>query len=395
MKMNFRMIRSLHVCLVMIACSLFSTSVSAQTQRQKIALFAPLYLDSAFDASGKFRFEKTGARFLTPGLDFYYGAQMALDSLSKRGAPLEVFVYDTKGRESISQQISKVEADEVNMIIAHSNSAETKALADAAEKNKVPFISATLPNDAGVHGNPYLVILNSTLQAHVEGIYRYLQKHYSLDRIVIFRKNGVQEDQIKNHFIEFGKSTVSTPLNVKFVDLGNNFTTQAIASQLDSTKKTICIVGSLDESFASRLSQTFTGLNKKYPLMVVGMPTWDNFNLGRPEYTNLEILYTTPFYYQTTAPLANQIGTRFSNEMNVKASDMFYRGYETVLRFGLLLLDAKKDVASNLSRKGNTVLTPFDIQPVFKNRDEMSLDYFENKHLYFIKVIGGVKMVMY
>jgi hypothetical protein len=81
--------------------------------------------------------------------------------------------------------------------------------------------------------------------------------------------------------------------------------------------------------------------------------------------------------------------------MNVKASDMFYRGYETVLRFGLLLLDAKKDVASNLSRKGNTVLTPFDIQPVFKNRDEMSLDYFENKHLYFIKVIGGVKMVMY
>src|SRR3954469_5132727 len=66
-------------------------------QRHKIAIFTPLYLDSAFDANGEFKYEKTGARFVHPGLDFYYGAQLALDSLQKRGAPLEVFVYDTKG----------------------------------------------------------------------------------------------------------------------------------------------------------------------------------------------------------------------------------------------------------------------------------------------------------
>jgi hypothetical protein len=74
---------------------------------------------------------------------------------------------------------------------------------------------------------------------------------------------------------------------------------------------------------------------------------------------------------------------------------MFFRGYETTLRFALLLLDTKKDIASNLTRKGYNVITQFDIQPVFKDKSSMTLDYFENKHLYFIKVFGGVKNILF
>ena len=66
-----------------------------------------------------------------------------------------------------------------------------------------------------------------------------------------------------------------------------------------------------------------------------------------------------------------------------------------MLRFALLLLDTKKDIASNLTRKGNTVFTSFDIQPVFKDRQTMALDYFENKHLYFVKVVAGAKNILH
>src|SRR5687767_11702173 len=90
-------------------------------QRHKIALFTPLYLDSAFDANGNFRYEKSGAKFTNAGLEFYYGAQMALDSLEKRGAPLEVYVYDTKGKETLGDQLAKPEIADVDLIIAQSN----------------------------------------------------------------------------------------------------------------------------------------------------------------------------------------------------------------------------------------------------------------------------------
>jgi ABC-type branched-subunit amino acid transport system substrate-binding protein len=372
---------------------LFCLAGRAQAvHHQKIAIFTPLYLDSAFDAAGNVRFDKSFPRYLTPGLEFYIGARMALDSLQKRGAPLEVFIYDTRGRNLLSQQLANPELNDVEMIIAHSNAAETKTLADVAMRKKIPFISATFPNDAGVLNNPYYVVLNSTLQTHVEGAYRLLQRYYSNYRIIVFRKPGTQEDQIKTYLSEFAKSTVATPLNLKFVDIGMDFTPRTIAAQLDSTQKTICIAGSLDEGFAGRLTQTLAALNRTYPVTVIGMPTWDNFNFSKVG--DLEIIYSSPFFYNRTNSLENALANEFNNRINNKPTDMFFRGYETTLRFALLLLDTKKDVASSLTRKGNTVITQFDIQPVFKDRSDMNLDYFENKHLYFIKLLGGVKNTM-
>ena len=391
--MTFRNKKLFAYCLLPIALCILALAANAQqVQRHKIAVFTPLFLDSAFDATGSFRYEKTGAKFTNAGLDFYVGVQSALDSLGKRDAPLEVFVYDTKGKESISQILNKAELNDVELIIAQSNAAETKMLADAALQKKVPFISATLPNDAGIVDNPYMVVLNSTLQAHVEGIYRFLQKYHTPDRIIVFTKKGAQEDLIKTAFEEFSKSTVSTKLNIKFVDVGNNFTRENIKAQVDSTKRTVVIAGSLDEAFGMRLAQTVGTFN--FPVRLIGMPTWDNFNFSKLN-NELEIIYTTPFFYNRTTTLENYLSNEFGNKMYTRPSDLFFRGYETTLRFALLLLDAKKDIASNLTRKGNIVLTNFDIQPVFKDKSEMNLDYFENRHLYFVKVFGGVKNVLY
>lgn len=371
----------------------FSITHAQESKKYKIAIFTPLYLDSVFDARGNFRYEKTGAKFVTPGLDFYYGAQMALDSLKKRGAQLEVFICDSRGKQSISYQFAKPEMRDIDMIIAQTNGAETKTLAEGSLRRKIPFISATFPNDAGVDNNPYFVILNTTLKTHIEGIYRFLQKYHSLDNIVVFRKPGTQEDLIKNYFTDFSKSTLSTRLNLNFVDIGSDYVPQTLTAHLDSTKRTVVIAGSLDEAFAMKLTQTLAGVNGRYPVRVIGMPTWENFNFNRAN--DLEIIYTSPFYYNRSSSLESSLTTEYTKTMAFKPSELFFRGYETTLHFASLLAETGSDVSSNLSRKGSVVFTPLDIQPVFKDETKMSLDYFENKHLYFIKIFGSVKNVLY
>jgi len=373
----------------------FSLSIvnAQEIKRHKIAIFTPLYLDSAFDAGGNFRYEKTGARFVNAGLDFYYGAQLAIDSLQKRGAPLEVFFCDSRSKESINNQLAKPEMTDVEMIIAQTNASETKLLAEAAFRKKIPFVSATFPNDAGVDDNPYFVILNTTLKAHTEGIYRFLQKYHNLDKIVVFRKPGTQEDLLKSYLTEITKSTVSPPLNIKFVDIKPDYVPQTLASHLDSNRRTVVIAGSLDEAFATKLTQTLSFLNNKYPVRVIGMPTWENYSFNKAH--DLEIIYTNPFNYDRSTGLVTDLTGEYSKIMAVKPSDLFFRGYETTLRFALLLLDTGIDVSSNLTRKGNTVFTQLDIQPVFKDESKMSLDYFENKHLYFVKIFGSVKNILY
>ncbi len=59
-------------------------------------VFAPLYLDSAFDATGQYRYAKSFPKFINPGLEFWEGAQLAIDSMKKEGLQLEVHVYDTR-----------------------------------------------------------------------------------------------------------------------------------------------------------------------------------------------------------------------------------------------------------------------------------------------------------
>ena len=371
-------------------------SVKAQNvSRHKVAVFAPLYLDSAFTYSGNYSFNKTFPKFLNPGLEFMQGVQLALDSLQKRGAPLEVFIYDTKSKTtSIAQQLESPELANVEMIIAQTSVAETRLLADLAMARKIPFISAALPNDAGIVGNPYLVVLNTTLLGHIEGIYKLLQRSYALDRIIVFRKSGQQEDAIKSHFTEIGKTTVGVPVAIKFVDIGADFTPQTLAAHMDSTKRTVAIAGSMDESFGTKLASALAPFSKSYPMVLLGMATWDNLNFNKSEFKGLDIIYSTPFFYNRLTPLESKLAADFEKNISSRPTDMYFRGYETMMRFALLLLDTKKDVSSNLTRKGNAIFTRFDVQPVFKDKRAMTLDYFENKNLYFVRVSGGAKRLM-
>ena len=371
---------------------LLSFGTNAQSiERQKIAIFTPLYIDSAFEGS-VYKFDKSFPKFLNPGVEFYQGVQWALDSLQKKGAPLEVFIYDSRSAKiPLAQRFTGAELKDVQMIIAHANAADVRIIATEAQRRKIPFISATFPNDAGITNNPYMVVLNSTLRTHCESIYQYLQKYHSQDRIILFRKNGSQEGLLRDYFNEAGKSSSAAPLKIELADIGNNFDAGVLASRLDSTRKTICIAGSLDENFGNNLLLHLSSIAGSYPLAIIGMPTWDAFNFTKPEYKNIEIIYTTPFNYNRSGGLSGRLNTLFEENINSRPTDMFFRGYETLLRFGLLLLDTKKDVASNLTRKGNYVFTQFDIQPVFLNKSTMTLDYFENKKLYFIRYANGIK----
>lgn len=367
-------------------------AATCMAQKHKIAIFAPLYLDSAFDGSDEYRFAKnTFPKFINPGIEFYEGAQMALDSLNKTGAQLEVFIYDTRSAtESLEHQLNKKELADAELIIAHCSSNELRLLADIALKKNIPVINATVPNDGGTGGNPYFVVLNPTLRTQCEGIYKHLQKYYSVNPIIVFRRKGTADNMVKTIFDEYAKNANGVPLKLKYVDLDENFTPSQIRSYLDTVRKTVCVAGSLDMNFGKKLSSTLATLNKDYPAMVVGMPTWDGIkDFTKPEFKGLEIVYSTPFYHAKTDKVSQQISNQFNNTMYARPSDMVYRGFEVTWKFTKLLLQYKKDFASNLGNKQNKLFTDFDIQPVINKRTSV-LDYFENKKLYFLKWEDGL-----
>ena len=369
-----------------------SLAVSRPPAKHKIAIFAPLYLDSAFDGATEYRYAKnTFPKFINPGLEFYEGAQLALDSMAKEGQELEVFVYDTRSsKETLEAQLNNPELKDVELIIAHCAGNEVWPFADAALKKNIPVINVTMPHDGGTTANPFFVVLNPTLKTQCEGIYKYIQKYYALETVIVFRKKGAMEDQIKSYFDSYGKMTMSVPLAIKWVDLPDNFTENQLATHLDSNKRAICIAGSLDINFGRQLSLQLANLSKHYPLSIMGMPTWDGIrDFSRPEFKGPEIIYSTPFYNAKTDKVSLEITNYFNTMMYSRPSDMVFRGYEVTWKFAKLLLLYGKDIASNLSNNKNNLFTSFDIQPEL-NKQTMRLDYFENKKLYFVKWQDGI-----
>lgn len=392
-----RQIISLLLTTLFISCTISLNAqvvadTSAPLKRTRVAIFAPLFLDSAFSPSGSYKLGGGFARFLMPGLEFYEGARMALDTLGKEGIPLEVFIYDTRSTTRPLQSIiSSEEMKDIALMIGSTNLPETKLLAAAALRKKIPFISATLPSDGATVNNPYFVVLNSTLRTHCEGIYKYIQKNYSSSPVVVFRQKGENDMGIRGYLQEMGKTTSSIPLKVKFVELGTNFSPDTLTSFLDSSR-TICIGASLDDNFSRKLAAALAGHNKELPGILFGMPTWDDISFKKPEFKGLEIFYTTPYYNPRTDKISQTIGANYKNLFRARPSDMVFKGYEATHRFIKLITEYKTEAASNLGVKKFKVFHDFDIQPVM-HKDTLSLDYFENRKLYFVKTLNGTLMV--
>ena len=379
--------------LIIVSGILFTNAQNNSGQvRHKIAIFAPLYLDSAFDGANEYKYTKNVfPKFINSGLEFYEGVQLALDSLNNEGARLEVFVYDTRSAtETLEQQLAKPELADVSLIIAHCSNNEVRILSETALQKKIPVINTTVPNDAGTIGNPYFILLNPTLKTQCEGIYKYVQKYYAINPVIVFRRKGTADDHIKTLFDEYSKTTLSVPLKLKYVELNDNFTATQLKTYLDSTRTTLCIAGSLDMNFGKKLASQFASIIKEYPVVVMGMPTWDGIkDFTKPEYKGLEIIYSTPFHNAKTDKVSQGISNDFNNTMYARPSDMVFRGYEVTWKFAKLLLKYGKDLSSNLGNKQENVFTDFDIQPVL-NKKTMVLDYFENKKLYFLKWQDGI-----
>jgi hypothetical protein len=121
------------------------------------------------------------------------------------------------------------------------------------------------------------------------------------------------------------------------------------------------------------------------------MPTLGNLekDFTKHEYKGVEIFYADPFYNAKTDKMSVSLINHFSTKMYARPSDMFFRGYEVMWKYGKLLSVFKSDLNSNLHNKEYKVFTDFDIQPVF-NKQTMTMEYFENKKLYFIKWLDGL-----
>jgi hypothetical protein len=355
-----------------------------------VGIFAPLYLDSVFTEAGNFRFKQGMPRFIVPGLEFVQGAELALDSLYLPNANVVLSIYDSKSsNEPIPTLVQSKKLDSLDIIIGSVKDIEYKQLADFASEKKIPFISATYPNDGGIVGNPYLVIVNPTLKAHCEAIFSYLLENHGTDKIFLLRKKGAQEDKIADYFKTINMQDGKPLLNIQVLNFdAAQQNSDFLKPKLDSNKQSVIIGGSLDEAFATSLTLACHDL-PSYHITLIGMPNWDGFKQLRSDVFGDFPVYITSYYYNdktddNSRVLLNGYMTKYKG----KPTDMAFKGYECASLFTDLLIKYSGKLIDSLNDKSFKVFCDYNFRPVMLDNYAFP-DYYENKHLYFIKIQGG------
>lgn len=386
----------LAIVLVLLCAGKMTSAQSDSTRplkTYKVGVFAPLYLDSVFTPSGNYKYRENFPKFILPGLDFIHGAQIAFDSMKCWGENFQAYLFDTKSYgEPISVLIKNKKLDSLNLIIGSVKDAEFKQLADFAALKKIPFISATLPNDGGITNNPYLVIVNSTLKAHCEAIFSYLLQKHGTDAIYLFRQKGAQEDRVAGYFKAINEPDGKPLLNIRIVNIDSNFSTAQLRSKLDSNQKNLIIGGSLDENFAVSLATACSELPSNYSAALIGMPNWYGFKglLKRDSLPDFHVYFTTPYFNSKSDSYSKMVINGYARKYKGKPTDLAFKGFECTYLFCKLLSLHPNDLMNHLNDKTFKLYTDFNFKAVYSRKDKLVPDYYENKHLYFNHIFNGV-----
>ena len=368
------------------------TNADAKIQTYRVGVFAPLYLDSVFTPTGTFRFKEGMPKFIMPAVDFVNGVQIGFDSLQLDNVNINAYIYDTRSyTEPLSALIKSKKIDNLDLIIGSVRDIDYRQLADFAFTNNIPFISATYPNDGGITANPFVVLLNSTLKAHCEAIYSYLLQNHGTDKIFLCRKKGTQEDKIAAYFKAMNEQDGKQLLSIQTLNFDSTISSNFLKSKLDSNRQTVIIGGSLDETFAMSLAGAAYSLFQQYPITLIGMPNWDAFKgfTKKDVFEDFPIYFTTPYFNTKTDSYSKILSDAYAQKLKGKPSDMAFKGFECAQLFTRLLAKYPADLINHLNDKSYKIFSDYNFRPVMLTKGVTAPDYFENKHLYFVRILNG------
>ena len=354
----------------------------------RVAIFAPLYLDSAFNGSA-LRSENSIPNFSIAGLDFIQGTQLALDTLNLEGRHVDAFFYDSKSlKQPVSWLIKNGRLNNTDLIIGSVKGREYNELAKFAATQRIPFVSATYPNDGYIRQNPFLIIVNSTLKAHCEGIFSYIMQKHGTDNIYLVKKKN--DNRIENYFREINYADGQPLLRIKTIMLDSSISPAGLKYLVDTTKPVVVIGASLDAVFSQKLADACYPIQKTNPFVFIGMPNWDGFSgwYKKDAYTDFPIRYTTPHYNEKNNAYGTYLKEKYFQLYRTNPSDMAEKGFETTLNFISILINHPNGFMENLNDTLYAPLHDFSFRPVY-HQNNLTPDYYENKHFFIMQILNG------
>lgn len=339
----------------------------------KIGLLLPFYLDENDEMV-----EKRSAlskKSIYPkskfAIEFYKGFLLGLDELNSDSVKFQVYVYDTKGKDSICTKnvLTKNECKNLDLIVGPLFHSNFILAAEFAKENHIPIVSPVKQNNKILLGNPYVFKSIPSKPSMVNLIAKLTVDSFKVDNLIAIEDNNAKEKSLidlyvnaYNYQIEQEEDTLIYA-HISKVNLTAGFS--PILSKLKIGENNVLFVPSSNSTFITNLFNFLVNtLNKSAykntTFTLIGLEEWLKYeNIDLEYFERLNVYVPVVQYINYEDSITNIVIQNFVAKNNTYPSKISFSGYDIANYFAgnlkqygsVFLLDASQEKNKNISLK--------------------------------------------
>lgn len=327
-----------------------------KNQKYKIALLIPFMLEEADSislgdpASLRLPSEYQSLDFI----QFYEGALLAIDSLSRAGMNLQVYVYDADAGDHVTKTkriLAKPEMANVDLIIGPFFAKSFELVAPFAASHSIPVINPLSQRSEILDANPYVFKVQPSAWAQYNETARYIANDFANSNVLIVRRNADENSSMAASFKTSLTNFTSGKLVIREAIYSQSFDA-GLFNNLVAGKKNVVIMLTSDKALLPALLRKLNDARGKYDITLFGLPDWEVMELDSHYLLNLDTHLFNPWFVDYSQPevkkFINEFNERYKAEPQLDA--LAYLGYDVSFYFLHNILNYGRGFSNCLSR---------------------------------------------
>jgi hypothetical protein len=306
-----------------------------------ISMILPMGLDHVRPRN----YSNAGLSQANMSIEYYQGFKLALDSLAAQGANFKLQLYDSKDDASAAHSLAYNPQIRTSDLVVGPVYPDWLKQFAATMGTRMVILSPLSPASPATIKSNNLITAIPPLEYHARGAAQYINDKLKPQKIFILRSGFSQEN---DYVVNFKKETDS--LSKKKIKIVSVIITRGKLSgllpQLSKTERNVFVIPATDQSFLGVTLRSLDTLNKNYPVVLFGHPSWEKFGFLKADILQrlkTHITSTDKVNYKQEATVA--FLRSYRKIYHVEPTEYAIKGFDEGLYFGRQLLAGNKDMA--------------------------------------------------
>ncbi len=311
--------------------------------------------------------------------EFYQGVLIALDSIKREGASIDLNLYDTHHDSSkVYSLISSGDLADVDLMIGPVHRNTFELMAEYARARKIPIVSPLA--EVGCQDNPYVYQMAADASTHYDKIGPLLHgKH------VVIIETGDDDslfvDYVKKHAID-----------CSFLAFDRSAKPDVIVPIMPYGRETVFVVASKTREMTDQVISKLLGLKMltsgRKQMSVVASSRISRMGLDPASLFRLGVSYVTSYHVNRSDPLVRKFDADYIRRFGKVPSLYAYRGYDVAMFFFGTMLEMGSGFGDYMDNYYTTILQSryklkrFARNGKFVNTEWVLVDYAPSYNIY-------------